>query len=196
MFTPQEILSLFNSKVSILGNSHFIDYIRGNPSQKFTLSIKKQDEGYNVTSSVDLPTQKDIDGFILTLRQFFQNNDPISIRNIAKLYESTPELLQNKLKIDLLRANFNSWLDSNPVINFSLNNSNITRRELIWTFLYGLFAHSEERYVRTINFWRNDIILWNLLRMEFTSALTGVLNYLGQFADINQLSLYQLSGIT
>jgi hypothetical protein len=189
MFTPQEILNLFNSKVSILVDSHFIDYIRSNPSQKFTLSVKKQNNGWNVSTTVDIPTQKDIDGFILTLRQFFQNNDPISIRNLAKLYDSTQILDQSKLKIHQLRADFNSWLDSNPNINFTLNNSNITRRDLIWTFLYGLFAHSKEHYVRTINVWRNDLILWNLLRLEFVSALIGVLNYLNEFTIINNISL-------
>lgn len=186
MLSPEEKINLFNSKVDRLVNSIFVDYNEKNPNQKIEFkAIRREDEKFDITSSSGMPGEKEIDGFILTLRQFLQNNDPISLNNMKQIYDSLSIPLDLKEQFNNLRDSFNSWLNKTPDIKITLNNQELTRRKILCTLLYGYYAHSNEEKSRIVNFWKKELMLWPLIQINFINILNTTLQTLYQMKNIN-----------
>lgn len=127
-----ETLQFFNEKVDDLGNSSFI---KNWESQKILWdSLTSQ-----LPSKFLLPNDEETKAFILTLRFFCQNNEPISIANISKIYKSDLIDEELKSKFHVNRKALNTFLD----LNF--RSSNLTNRDILDTFVYGNYAHSTKR---------------------------------------------------
>jgi len=128
-------LELFNEKASVLFNSSFADAMLRNQSA-FMFSWKA---GEDYEAVLVGPEGESVDAAFLTLRMFMQDNDRISIANIAKIYAST-ELDQFRPEFDLLRSHINTFLDSKNGIDFF--GEQYTNRETMELLLYGSKGHS------------------------------------------------------
>ena len=78
----------------------------------FTSSILNQNSGVHLSWTRDSgilkidregPDEESIDAFVLTLRFFMQDNEPTSLRNMAKLIEALPINEQNKENFRITR---------------------------------------------------------------------------------------------
>ncbi|TFG20670.1 MAG: hypothetical protein EU530_02550 [Promethearchaeota archaeon] len=197
MLSSIETLLLFNHKVDRLVNSVFLENIKRNPQH--TVRFNAQNRGNNkwdLSTTNNLPSENTVDGFILTLRQFMQNNDPISIGNIAKIYDSESKLSNVKSDFDSHRANLNSYLNSGPRNQIIYNNKQLNRRDILWTLLYGHYAHSDEKYLKVSQTWLSNPILSGLIQMEFVDILVNIMNGLIKFKQINESAINLLNNTT
>lgn len=129
-------LNLFNTKFRILLRSSFVKYVKKNGIQlSWNLLKDKKRKDHKA------PGEKSIDGFILNLRFFIQNNEPISLNNIEKIYK--------KLKYDDLlkyikdyRKTLNDYLDTAfPII---INDICLTNKRILEGYVYTQKAHSSK----------------------------------------------------
>lgn len=92
-------LSLFNEKASKLSRLSFTKEIF-KCSTGVTIKINRKNDGfYELTQERRGPFEEAIDAFVLTIRFFIQDNESVSLRNIAKIYEVAP--IELKLKKNL-----------------------------------------------------------------------------------------------
>jgi len=75
-------LELFNEKADRLKNLSFVRSLESKESG-WTLTL---DEG-GASASRYGPDNESVEAFVLTIRFFVQDNEPSSIRNMAKMYE-------------------------------------------------------------------------------------------------------------
>jgi len=88
------------------------------------------------------PNREEVDSALLIVRQFMQNNDPISIKNIIDLAH---EYLTNEAahSIDEIRDSLNKELDSHPPIG--VEGKAKSYREIVDIYLYGEHAHTSKK---------------------------------------------------
>jgi hypothetical protein len=133
----KDILSLFNTKFETLLRSSFVKYVKKNGIQlSWNLLKDKKRKDHKA------PGEKSIDGFILNLRFFIQNNEPISLNNIEKIYEKLKydDLLKN---IKDYRKTLNNYLDTPfPII---INDNCLTNRGILEGYVYTQKAHSSKK---------------------------------------------------
>ena len=80
-------LLLFNEKADKLERLSFIETIFKYDSGA-SITINKRDDGlYDLIQERRGPLEEAIDAFVLTMRFFIQDNEPISFRNLTKLYD-------------------------------------------------------------------------------------------------------------
>lgn len=129
-------LKLFNEKAACLLTSSFADaMLRGESGFRF--SWNASEGGKAVYSGAK---GESVDAAFLTLRMFLQNNDRISIGNMAKLYLHIQELAAYRSDFDSIRTQINDFLDAGNGIDFS--GKHYTNREVIELLLYGSKGHS------------------------------------------------------
>jgi malonyl CoA-acyl carrier protein transacylase len=75
-------LRLFNRKAELLTQRSFFAHMVSDGSNVGV----KWDRGAGWESSFTGPDDESIEASVLTIRQFMQNNDPISIHNVAEAY--------------------------------------------------------------------------------------------------------------
>lgn len=87
------------------------------------------------------PSREEVDATLLIIRQLTQNNDSISIFNIA---ESANEYMTNSANNTLqqIRRHLNEELDSYP--GTGVEGITKTYREILKAYLYGEHAHTSE----------------------------------------------------
>lgn len=129
-------LRLFNEKAEKLNGLQFLSALRaGKGSYKLEGRVGKL-----VQVTGDLATVDEVDAFVLTLRLFLQDNEPISIRRLAALYAETPELASLTDRVSGIRSKMNSYLDRDSPIVWQ--KQAVSRRRILGVFLYGGLAHT------------------------------------------------------
>ena len=87
------------------------------------------------------PDGEPVEAFVLTLRLLIQNNEPISIRNMSKLYSELPLDPSYSQRFEMQRSQLNDFLDSDT--NLSIEDGRmLTHRDVFNIFLYGSLAHT------------------------------------------------------
>lgn len=145
-FTDSELLEVFIESVEELLQSDFLSQIRtSGTATNFSWS--------NTTGFLGERTgpRKDaVKAFLLTLRFFMQNNEPTSLRRMEERInglEIDPEL---KSRFRESRHKFNSYLDSAPSVRFPQGSGADSRRGILESLLYGLFAHANTEKRRRV----------------------------------------------
>jgi len=129
-------LKLFNEKAALLLSSSFADAMLRNESA-FLFSWKAGESCEAVLVGAE---GESVDAAFLTLRMFLQNNDRISIGNMAKFYSQEQELVAHKSDFNSIRDQINDFLDCGNGISFF--GKNYTNREAIELLLYGSKGHT------------------------------------------------------
>jgi hypothetical protein len=104
-----EDLMLFNEKAQLLLESSFSDSML----REETGFIAEFKVGQKVDSVLISAEGESVIAAHATLRMFYQDNDRLSIRNIAKLYDNVFELDQFKQQVESIRSKLNEqWFGS------------------------------------------------------------------------------------
>jgi hypothetical protein len=137
----EERLRLFNSKVQLLLDRSLLNYLTTNPSN----ANIKWDRSTGWESSFSGPGDESIEASVLTIRQFIQNNDPISIGNVMAAYEASGVGESIVAEFATHRRYLNEYLDRETGLSIE-EGKQLTNREILWTFVYGGLGHSSEPY--------------------------------------------------
>ncbi|HYE80814.1 MAG TPA: hypothetical protein VEG39_01470 [Clostridia bacterium] len=179
-----EIIKLFNEKADKLSRLSFTNTIL-NTKSSFSLTFM---EGEQLSAERIGPSQEAIDAFVLTLRFFIQNNEPISLKNMDDLYSNLPIDSNLKTIIRSTRSELREYLDGiSPVM---LNGERLIRREIFDVFLWGGLAHSDKK--DEFESWHNFNALYTMLEDQFVQILIEVLNTIFYIRDLNNIAIGQL----
>ena len=179
-------LKLFNEKAAFLLNSNFANAMLKNQSGvMFSWEIGKSYEVILLGAE-----GKSVDAAFLTIRMFLQNNDRISIANIAKIYLCEQELQPYQADFNKIRDQVNIFLESsNEVVFFGKNYSN---REAIELLLYGSKGHTNREKEADLKALSDCDLIWKIYLQQVNSAATQLILGIELLAKINKRALSDL----
>jgi hypothetical protein len=109
----------------------------------FAWTLRVDDDG-TARSSFDGPDGEQVDAFVLTLRFFIQDNEPISLRRMRELYsEVAPSGLAEQFSATC--SELNAFLDSPTFIRLN-GPTPLSHRQILEAFVWGDLAHSNPRH--------------------------------------------------
>lgn len=184
-----ERLRLFIAKVEKLQGLSLVKSLIDNGSS-FTVSWSQESAALNYETVG--PSQEQLDAFVLTIRLFIQNNDAVSIHNIAALVESLPSTSELNDYFAKHRANLNAYLDSSGMLVFGTDRP--TKREILETVIYGHLSHLEESRRKRYGSWTSVPMMQELVSFEFVGVLVVLLRTLSSMAEIARRIVWQLEG--
>ncbi|MCZ6734185.1 MAG: hypothetical protein O7C65_00150 [Planctomycetota bacterium] len=159
-------LELFVEKAEKLHNSGFRARIKKTGGIRTKLS-------YNIeigfSESLEGPSAEEVDAFVLTFRFFIQDNEPISLRNMADLLTSLSLDIPAVANFHKSRANLNTFLGAR--IWAVVDGEQPTHREVLWTMIYGDLSHRSPAYAAKVKAWKSNPLINTFVRMEFLTAL-------------------------
>ena len=176
-------LELFNEKADLLARSSFADAMLRSTSA-FMLEC---DASGHVECVLVGAEGESVDAAFLTLRMFIQNNDRISIGNIARIYGSEQQLQHLLSEFERGRAAVNQYLDSSNGINFFGNN--YTNREAIELLMYGSKGHTNRGKERALKGLIGDSIIEPLYLNQVNGIAATLIRAIIELAKLNKLAL-------
>lgn len=178
-----EPFNLFTNKAKKLLNSSFVKSYQDNSGVDFSWK-----HGDKPLINQRGPAQEKIDAFVLTFRFFIQKNEPISFFSMAEAFEL--DFVSDDLKKEFFDAknHLNSYLDANTMFKIG---EHITRRELLYVFIYGELSHSDKEKREKYSDWMSNEFLAAFMKNEFTSILFEVLNVISYTGGICEKVLQQ-----
>ena len=176
-------LKLFNEKAAMLLGSSFADAMLRNESA-FMFSWKAGESCEAVLVGAE---GESVDAAFLTLRMFLQNNDRISIGNMAKFYSQEQELVAHRSDFNSVRAQINVFLDRCNGINFF--GKNYTNREVIELLLYGSKGHTNRAKETELRSLLKAPIVSQLFLNQVNIAAALLIKGIAAIAEINNKAL-------
>lgn len=182
-------LEFFNEKVYELLELSFVKETLY-PNVGFTLKGKRREDGkFDIETEGRGPSDEAIKAFVLTFRFFIQNNEEISLQNIASLYQkSNIDPVQIDYLNNVIDA-INRMLDSANFINISINGETPTNRKIMEVFVYGALAHANPKKYRIYKEWTSFPPASAMLLTCFIMVLDNVLKMLILITEINKMSI-------
>lgn len=184
-------LELFNEKAEKLARISFIETIFKYNSG-VSIKISKRDNGlYDLIQERRGPLEEAIDAFVLTIRFFIQDNEPISLRRLAEIYDIAP--IEKKLKEEfiLLRNQINTYLDSNSAIAITINEEMLNHRKILDIVMYGGLSHANTEKKRKYDFWMKSP-LKAIIENDFVCSLTILFKAIKSICDLNKIVIETL----
>jgi hypothetical protein len=127
--------------------------------------------------------QDEIAAFVLDYRQYTQNNDPISISSLARIYERPWMHPGARKNFEEYRAHFNRELDAPSKLMFG--NDAMSVRTLVEIVLYGGLAHSNSEKADTFESWEKSGIM-GMVWAVFFAAMRDLMQTLKQLRGLNE----------
>jgi hypothetical protein len=180
-------LKLFIEKAALLLNSSFADAMLRSESA-FMFSWKA---GECCEAVIIGAEGESVDAAFLTLRMFMQNNDRISIGNMAKIYEQEDELAALRSDFDSLRTQINEFLNRGTGVNFF--GKIYTNRELIELLLYGSKGHTNRAKEAELRGLLEAPIVSQLFLNLVNVAAAILIKGIAAIADINKKALLAIA---
>ncbi len=178
-YSDDEVLEIFVESVEELLKSNFVAEIeKDGVSTKTTWS---EESGF-ISQRIG-PRKDSVKAFLLTLRFFGQNNEPTSLCNMEERINGLGVDRDLKKRFRDNRNNFNSFLDNPPCFTFPAESNANSRRQILETFLYGIFAHANPKYRRQVKAWENALF-YDEIRAQFDLVLLEYLRLLIVLAEI------------
>jgi hypothetical protein len=179
-------LELFNEKADQLLSSEFFKQASGGGS---IVEFNRESgwEGIHVG-----PDEESIRALVLTLRLFMQDNDRISLRNMANIYGSLPVSAAMKQEFDAHRSQLNALLDSKSHLAIT-EEGPLTYREILCIFVYGEYAHVGERYRQTYEDLRTTSF-FPLFQNCLVDAVVAYARCIGAMQRTNLRAVAELTG--
>ena len=166
-------LRLFNEKASALQRTRFVQYAHMSASVKYTPG--------EVEVNLNVPDEEATSAFILAFRFFIMEKEASSFKSMARTYQALPISDELKNEFLTLRNGLNALLDSNSNVKIE----GFTRRDIIWTVIYGELAHSDPQKRKQINEWKKDAVVWAMVQIIFNTSLVDILDYIVAVANLN-----------
>lgn len=176
-------LKLFVEKADVLLASSFADaMIRTSSAFLLEWHVGKGCEAILVGAEGE-----SVDAAFLTLRMFLQNNDRISIGNIAKIYSREPELSSFQTEFEKIRKSINGFLDKGNGINFF--GKHYTNREAIELLMYGTKGHTSREKEAEVKALLEAPIVAPMFLNQVNSAAAILILGIEEIAKINKKAL-------
>lgn len=182
-------LDLFAEKFGKLRRSTVWKAVETN-SIRFSLKAQR---GEPVELDVEGPSEEAVDAFVLTLRFFLQNNERISIGNMARLIQELPIDQEVKDRVAAGRKRINAFLDQ--PCGIKVDGDHPSNREVLYTFLYGGLAHANPDKRPLFLKWASQGIVFGVMQQIFYRCLVEILKYLA-FLDANLREAFAPSDAT
>lgn len=127
---------------------------------------------------IEGPNQEQLEAFLLTFRKFIQQKDQCSFKYLANNVLDDPNISDEwKEAFTKLRGDLNNFLDDKPSfmpIQFE-KESVASRKEILRTFIYGMYAHDENEKRANLEKWRNkNKLLEGIFDTQFLRTVIGV----------------------
>jgi hypothetical protein len=184
-------LRLFNEKADKLESLSFTKTIVSEPLSFHFKYDSRKGGGAGRTG----PQGESIDAFVLTFRQFFQNNDPVSFQNMPRHYDvlRAADLIPQNLARDLgkKRDYLNRFLDSETYMNY--NGRQLTRRYILDVFFYGALAHTNKEKRAVYDQWQAVPPFFPMVEREFIAIMRDVLAVIFGVRDLNKRALKEIA---
>lgn len=135
-------LELFDEKAGELLSSRFFEDVSGGGA----IVEFSRDSGWDAIHVG--PDEESARALVLTLRLFMQDNDRLSLRNMAALYRRLPLSVELVEGFERRRFDLNAFLDSETHLAIE-EHRRLTRREILNIFVYGAYAHVDPSHRRT-----------------------------------------------
>ncbi len=182
-------LKLYNEKADLLLSSSFADAMLRKGSG-FMFSWKA---GKNCESVLVGAEGESVDAAFLTLRMFLQNNDRISIGNMAKIYSQEQELVAHRSDFNSIRSQINDFLELGNGIGFF--GKNYTNREIIELLLYGSRGHTNRAKDAELRSLLEAPVVSQLLLNQVNNAAALLLKGISAVAEINKKALSDIEKV-
>lgn len=210
--TQISVLTNFNAKVTRLESTNFYKRYRHDApniimkfdrldSVEFVETVNRSEDepvgqinlsGY-VRARVEDFDQDAIEAFILTYRLITQDNDRLSIRNLAKLYSASWVPDEGREHLSKLRLAIQGILSSS--ISTDFGDGPVTCGELVDVVVYGELAHSSETKAKQFASWTSNPTMAAAVWIEFMGYLRQVMPYLIQIKYANIVLLHNYCGV-
>lgn len=181
-----QTLRLFNEKAAKLLGLRFTEALQRNDLQ--VKQTYHPDRGW--TAMRTGPGAEEIEAFVLTMRFFVQNNEGISIANMAEVYTSLPVSQGLRDAVANTRAKLNDFLDTKSEVIWQ--HEHVLRRRILEVFLYGSLAHANREKKIVYDAWAADHRQFPLFEAEFIFICSGVLQAIVWMQTDNEKALQQL----
>ncbi|HKG89246.1 MAG TPA: hypothetical protein VKA95_13045 [Nitrososphaeraceae archaeon] len=192
-FRPDDIATLkqFNITVDELTNYAFVkESLDRKIGRDFMWELNKDTNELEFRYNKSNHNEEFLRSFVLTLRLFIQDNEPLSIRNMSQLYGRLPIADEYKILFDKLRDNFNKFLDE-PAITLSSNKP--SRRIIFDAIIYGKYAHRDPKEIAKMKTWQSDDLDWDMRFYEFQQILHDFLGIVKLIEKLNERVLADYS---
>lgn len=168
-------LELFSETVSRVHDSGFVRDLKSRKRIGFKLSVGRDRPPEFMRN---WPKEDLVNGFLLPFRMLIQKRDPSSWRQIGELVETLDVPAKYKDAFRQARINLNDFLD-NPTIDscaikFEFPGAPESNRDLLYTFLYGYYAHAGSTYRKRLEQWRQSPTSFIALEYGFIHILITV----------------------
>jgi hypothetical protein len=137
------------------------------------------------------PEEEAIDAFSLTFRFFIQDNEKMSFRNLAAIYNDLPISPLRKESFANARTELNNFLAS--YCPFSINNERLSNRHILEVFMYGGLSHANEKKKVLYDAWMANPLLSQFLQNEFVVILGNVMKIISYVQDLNNSIMKELT---
>lgn len=171
MFEIINQLDLFSKTVSRIHNSDFIRDILSRDKIGFTITSKT---GEKIDVMKRWPEENLVNGFLLPFRMLIQKNDPCSWRQICELVETLDVPSKYKDAFRDARINLNDYLDGSASLLVQFPEAPETTRELLNTFLYGYYAHADQKFKKKLEQWKKYPWVFDILEYQFIIIILQV----------------------
>lgn len=135
--------------------------------------------------------KNDLDAFILSFRLFVQDNEPISLRNIHRLYEASSVPQDLKDAVTKACATLNSFLNSPMIMQWP--DSAKTYREHFDIVLYGELAHMKVAKAELFQKWTSDGFISMNVWTLFLMVLQNILATISYIRVVNEKAIQRLT---
>jgi len=185
--TEQETLKIFVERAERVLRTRLVQQVL---SRQLSCRMDWK-EGQGMT--IDYPDchEDDRDAFVLSLRLFIQNNDKISIYNIAKIIEDLPFSDAIKAPFHEQRSELNRYLDATPFFRAGAEPKNY--RELLNTIIYGDLSHFDPKLRPMLQRWMADPFVWPHMQTQFLMVCQTIVLCLTVFRTVAQMALDELA---
>jgi hypothetical protein len=127
-------------------------------------------------------SREHIDAFVLTVRFFIQNKDPISFSKLAEIYSSLDQHDPLREKFEIIRKELNTSLDIYAV---NIEGKSLSYRDILFTTIYGDLAHADREKRAEIEEWNTYRFRSGFIFLQFLRSLNILLKAINQTSEIN-----------
>lgn len=183
----REKMELFVEKAHRLLTGSYVRALAEN-GNRLTIS-GNIDQNPSISVDYITPDIDAVDALISTFRMFQQNNDRISLSNMAKIAADVHVTQDWKDHFSFAHCFVNQYLDGIPDMDLRPEGKTLSAREILETFVYGEYAHTNkdkrERYIK----WKSEPLMFQLISFAFDRTVSVMLKVIGYVATICELEL-------
>jgi len=182
--STRETLEMFVEKASLMQNRAYWQFFREGKEISVSFGIDPISDAFIDLEFVG-PSVEARDALLITLRLFLQDNDCISLRNLAKLSVIDHGLSSEwHQEFPSLRDTANDLLnESLEVVAKQIGMSKLTAHDVLHTFLYGEIAHMNSEKRKLYQCWKG-LSVFPLLEFSFTATVASFLCVVSNTAEL------------